>query len=147
MAWDTSSWRDRGPNDSASKKSLPEDTFMVLGHNCTDCLFHYFILILQPSGVSSRWHDALINIAKYAGATVVQEYEHHGTQGASNCLRKRACTTDLQACLLPLDGTVILGNGCERFAAAAHSATVSGKTRGQLAPWTDDCGCNGTRSP
>jgi len=83
-------------------------------------------LILQPSEASSQWHDALIDVAKYAGATVVQEYEHHGTQEASNYLRERARTTHLQACLLHLDGTVILGNGCERFA-AAHSTAVGGK--------------------
>jgi two-component system sensor histidine kinase CpxA len=84
-------------------------------------------LILQPGGVSSQWHDALTNTVKYAGATAVQEFEHSGAQEASDYLLERARITHLQACLLHLDGSVILGSGCGRFAAAAHSAGISGK--------------------
>lgn len=84
-------------------------------------------LILQPGGVSSQWHDALIDTAKYAGATVVQEYEHHGAQGASDYLLERTRTTHLQACLLHLNGTSILGNGCERFNPVVHSVAENGK--------------------
>jgi two-component system sensor histidine kinase CpxA len=84
-------------------------------------------LILQPGGVPSQWHDALTDTAEYAGATIVQEFEHSGAHGASDYLFERARTTHLEACLLHLDGAVILGKGCERFAAAAHSAAVNRK--------------------
>ena len=84
-------------------------------------------LILQPGGVPSQWHDALIETARYAGETVVQEFEHHGTQGASDYLLERVRITHLQACLFHLDGTVILGKGCERFATTARDSRVNGK--------------------
>lgn len=84
-------------------------------------------LILQPGGVSSQWHDALIDTAKYAGATLVQEYEHRGAQEASEYLLDRDRTTHLQACLLQPNGTTILGDRCERFDRAARSVALTGK--------------------
>lgn len=84
-------------------------------------------LILQPGGVPSQWHEVLLETGQYAGATVVQEYEHHGAQGASEYLVERARTTHLRACLFRPDGTSILGTGCEGFRPAAHSVAMGGK--------------------
>ncbi|QNI35234.1 ATP-binding protein [Edaphobacter albus] len=84
-------------------------------------------LILQPTGMSSQWHDTLIDTTKYAGATIVQEYERHGTQSASEYLLERSRTTHLRACLLHFDETTILGNGCLRFAHVVHAAVLKGK--------------------
>jgi two-component system sensor histidine kinase CpxA len=87
----------------------------------------FLTLVLQPGGVSSQWHEAFTDTARYAGAILVQEYEDHGAWGASNYLLERARTTHLQACLFHLDGTSILGNECERFSRVAHSAAINGK--------------------
>lgn len=84
-------------------------------------------LILEPGGVSSQWHDTLIDTTKYAGTIVVQEYERHGAQEASEYLHERNRATHLQACVLHLDETTVLGNECERFARAAHAVALSGK--------------------
>ncbi|HEY2039946.1 MAG TPA: ATP-binding protein [Edaphobacter sp.] len=84
-------------------------------------------LILQPSGVPSQWHEALIETAQYAGATVVQEYEHDGVQGATRYLMERDRIASRRVCLFRSDGTAISGNECGRFGPAAHSAAGSDK--------------------
>jgi two-component system, OmpR family, sensor histidine kinase CpxA len=71
--------------------------------------------IIEPRSVPSRWHETLIDTARYSGIVAVETTEREGIGSASAYIERIAHETHMNACLFDSAGTVIAGTGCQDF--------------------------------
>ena len=81
--------------------------------------------ILEPRSVPSRWHETLVDTARYSGTIAVETLERDGSASASAYLARIEHETHMKACLFDAAGTVIAGTGCSSFQSMTSHVVAS----------------------
>jgi two-component system, OmpR family, sensor histidine kinase CpxA len=81
--------------------------------------------ILEPRSVPSRWHETLIDTARYSGTIAVETFERDGSASASAYLARIEHETHMKACLFDATGAVIAGTGCSSFQSMTSHVAAS----------------------
>lgn len=91
--------------------------------------------VLDPQRSSSPWHESLLGMARYSGASVVEEVELHGDQTASTYIKDLNQRLHTHACLIDEAGNQVVDGGCSFFikeislARPTQSAQITFKNR------------------
>jgi two-component system sensor histidine kinase CpxA len=81
--------------------------------------------IVEPRSVPSRWHETLIDTARYSGTIAVETAEREGIDSASAYIERIAHETHMNACLFDSAERVIAGTGCQDFLGMTSRVTAS----------------------
>lgn len=81
---------------------------------------------LDPQRTSSPWHENILQIARYAGTSAIEETELHGATAATAYMQSLGNRTHTQACLADNAGTAIADGGCALFLLEVARAASTG---------------------
>lgn len=81
---------------------------------------------LDPQRTSSSWHENILQIARYAGTSAIEETELHGANAATAYMQDLGNHTHTQACLADNAAAVIAGDGCALFLPEVSRAASTG---------------------
>ncbi|MFC5861602.1 ATP-binding protein [Acidicapsa dinghuensis] len=83
--------------------------------------------IFEPQHTSSPWHENILQIARYAGTSAIEEAELHGATAATAYMQDLGNRTHTHACLTDNAGNTIADGGCTLFLDDITRAISTGK--------------------
>lgn len=90
------------------------------------------IFVLDPQRTSSPWHENILQIARYAGTSAIEETELHGATAATAYLQDLGARAHTHACLTGNAGNTIADGGCTLFLDDIARAISTGKPQVNL---------------
>lgn len=85
-------------------------------------------LILEPSGVPSRWHATLTDTARYAGIVAIETTEKDGLSSTESYFDGFRREAHINACLFDATGNALAGKNCREFQAATSQIAATHRT-------------------